>query len=173
MIVIEPPSSGTGNAGAFLSLHKPDLARFLLRAKRAAGITGEVTVLLCDDARIRGLNRGFRGKNKSTDVLSFPAGQNAEGLVGDLAVSVDTATRQAAEHGHTLDEELRILLLHGVLHLAGLDHESDAGEMLERETALRAKLKLPIGLIERSLRAPVSVKAAKARGTKVVAERRA
>ncbi len=151
MIVIEPPSSDSGNASAFSALRKPVLARFLLRAKRATGITGEITVLLCDDLRIKDLNRSFRGKNKPTDVLSFPAGNNAEGLVGDLAVSVDTAARQAREHGLTLEDELRILLLHGVLHLAGYDHEADAGEMREQETELRVKLKLPNGLIERTL----------------------
>lgn len=151
MIVIDPPSSGTGNADAFAGLRKTELARFLLRAKRAAGIEGEVTVLLCGDRRIQELNRTFRAKNKSTDVLSFPAGENAEGLVGDLAVSIDTAARQAAEHGHTLDKEVRILLLHGVLHLAGLDHECDSGEMHALESELRAKLKLPNGLIERSV----------------------
>ncbi|MGI4854876.1 MAG: rRNA maturation RNase YbeY [Janthinobacterium lividum] len=171
MIVIEPPSSGTGDAGAFKSLRKPELARFLVRAKKAVGVLGEVTVLLCDDTRIKGLNKDFRGKNKATDVLSFPMGENPEGALGDLAVSVDTAARQAAEHGHGLDEELRILLLHGLLHLAGLDHEADAGEMRERETELRAKLKLPAGLIERTLpvrkrlKAPVPPKTA---GKKVV-----
>lgn len=151
MIVIEPPSSGTGDAGAFGSLRKPELARFLTRAQKAVGAVGEVTVLLCDDARIKGLNKDFRGKNKATDVLSFPMGENPEGALGDLAVSVDTAARQAGEHGHSLDEELRILLLHGLLHLAGMDHEADNGEMREREAELRAKLKLPAGLIERTL----------------------
>lgn len=154
MIVIEPPSSGTGDAGTFASLRKPELARFALRARKAAGVTGEVTILLCDDVRMRSLNRSFRGKNKATDVLSFPAGENAEGAAGDLAISVDTAARQAADHGHTLQEEIRILLLHGMLHLAGLDHETDSGEMRQREAELRAKLKLPAGLIERTLPGP-------------------
>ena len=151
MIVIEPPSSATGDVGLFADLRKPELARFLLRAKKAAGVCGEVTVLLCDDVRIKGLNKDFRGKNKPTDVLSFPAGENPEGVVGDLAVSIDTAARQAAEHGHTLHDELLILVLHGVLHLAGLDHEADSGEMRRRETELRVKLKLSAGLIERTV----------------------
>ena len=116
-----------------------------------AGLTGEVTVLLCGDDRIRELNRTFRRKNKPTDVLSFPAGENAEGAAGDLAISVETAALQAAEHGHSLIDELRILLLHGVLHLAGFDHEADAGEMRAREAELQAKLRLPVGLIERTL----------------------
>ena len=74
----------------------------------------------------------------------------AKGVAGDIAISVETAARQAAEHGHTLPEELRILLLHGVLHLAGFDHEADEGEMRTREQELRTKFGLPIGLIERA-----------------------
>jgi probable rRNA maturation factor len=155
LIVIEPPSTGTGSAD-FSALRKPDLARFLKRAQKAAGLTGEVTVLLADDARLKELNRAFRRKNKPTDVLSFPAGENNEDIAGDLAISVETAARQATEHGHTLDEELRILTLHGVLHLAGYDHEADKGEMRALESELRATLKLPVGLIERTL--PVAPK---------------
>jgi probable rRNA maturation factor len=153
LIVIEPPSSGTG-AADFSALRKPDLARFLKLAQKAAGLSGEVTVLLADDARLKDLNRTFRRKNKPTDVLSFPAGDNVEGIAGDLAVSVETAARQAAEHGHTLAEELRILILHGVLHLSGLDHEADKGQMRSLESELRAQLKLPAGLIERTLVVP-------------------
>lgn len=132
-------------------MSKPVLTRFLARAKKAVGLTGEVTVLLCGDDRIRDLNRTFRRKNKPTDVLSFPVGENAEGAAGDLAISVETAALQACEHGHPLVDELRILLLHGVLHLAGFDHEVDAGEMRAREGELRAELRLPTGLIERTL----------------------
>ena len=150
MIVTEPPSSGAADT-LFAELRKPDLRRFLLRAQKAVGLDGEVTVLLCGDTRIRELNRDFRGKNKATDVLSFPAGENAEGAAGDLAISLQTAAKQAARHGHSLAEETRVLLLHGVLHLAGLDHETDAGEMRAREAELRTTLKLPNGLIERTL----------------------
>lgn len=153
MIVTEPPSSSQAQA-LLAGVSKPVLARFLTRAKTVAGVAGEVTVLLCGDDRIRELNRTFRRKNKATDVLSFPAGDNAEGVVGDLAISVETAALQAAEHGHTLADELRILTLHGVLHLAGYDHEVDAGEMRAREAELRAKLRLPSGLIERTLTPP-------------------
>lgn len=160
MIVIEPPSSGTG-AADFTALRKPDLARFLKRAQKAAGLTGEVTVLLADDARLKDLNRTFRRQNKPTDVLSFPAGDNADGIAGDLAVSVETAARQAAEHGHTLEEELRILILHGVLHLSGHDHEVDKGEMRALESDLRAAFKLPAGLIERTLVTPRKSKVSK------------
>lgn len=151
MIVIEPPSSGAGTAGILPAGTKQELGRFLTRARKAAGVDGEVTVLLADDARVKELNRSFRGKNKPTDVLSFPAAANGEGASGDIAISVETASRQAVEHGHTLSEELRILLLHGMLHLSGLDHESDEGEMRSREQELRTKFGLPHGLIERAL----------------------
>lgn len=150
MIVIEPPSSDAGAASTFAAGTKQELARFLTRARKAVGVDGEITVLLADDARLKALNRTFRGKNKPTDVLSFPAAANGEGAAGDIAISIETAVRQAAEHGHTLAEELRILLLHGVLHLAGFDHEADQGEMRTREQELRTKLKLPVGLIERA-----------------------
>ncbi len=112
-------------------------------------------MLLTTDAAIRDLNRRFRGKDKATDVLSFPANplqstKPAERVAGDLAISVETARRQAAEQGHALAFELRVLILHGLLHLAGYDHETDAGQMQRRERQLRAKLGLPQGLIERA-----------------------
>lgn len=153
MIVTEPPSSTAGEA-LFADLRKPELSRFLLRAKKAIGLQGDVTVLLCGDTRIRELNRDFRGKNKATDVLSFPAGENAGDTAGDLAISMETAAKQAAEHGHDLPTELRVLMLHGMLHLAGLDHEADNGEMQQQEAELRDTLKLPGGLIERTLARP-------------------
>lgn len=155
LIVIEAPKSGSGEE-LFATLRKAVLARFLKTAQRAVQLPGEVTVLLADDARLKTLNRTFRGKNKATDVLSFPAAQNDETtpadprIAGDLAISVETAARQAAEHGHALEDELRVLTLHGLLHLAGYDHEVDRGEMRALESELRAKLKLPGGLIERA-----------------------
>ncbi len=162
MIVIEPPSSGSGSA-AFDGLRAPELSRFVKEAQRALALRGEVTVLLADDARIRELNRAFRGKNKTTDVLSFPAAENGEGAVGDLAISVPIAAAQAEAHGHTLVQELQILALHGLLHLAGLDHETDAGEMRAREAELRKSFLLPLSLIERTVVAakkPVAKRAA-------------
>ena len=129
----------------------PTLQRFLSQAKEAARLNGHVAVLLTTDAAIRKLNRKFRGKNKATDVLSFPADtlyQKQE--KGDLAISVETAREQAREHGHSLASELKILMLHGLLHLAGYDHETDDGAMARREMKLRAKLGLPQGLIERA-----------------------
>jgi len=126
------------------------LARHLREAQATVGLRGEVTVLLTTDDGIRGLNRRFRKKNKATDVLSFPV-EGFGGIAGDLAISVETAARQAAEQGHRLSVELRVLMLHGLLHLAGFDHETDAGEMARKERRLRAKLGLPLGLIERSV----------------------
>jgi probable rRNA maturation factor len=127
------------------------LNRFLREAQEAVRLRGEVSVLLTTDKAIRKLNREFRGKNKATDVLSFPAeGPAAGGLAGDLAISVDTARRQAAEQGHALTCELKILMLHGLLHLAGYDHETDDGKMADREGLLRARFGLPLGLIERA-----------------------
>lgn len=130
-------------------LSKSGLTRFLNRAREAVGLDGEVEVLLADDATLRGLNRTFRHKNKATDVLSFPAAENPYGHAGDLAISLDTAARQAAAFGHTMRDEVRILLLHGLLHLSGLDHETDDGEMAAREAELRRELRLPVTLIER------------------------
>jgi len=127
---------------------RPTLARYLREAQTAVGLKGEVTVLLTTDDGIRGLNRRFRKKNKATDVLSFPAAPGF-GVAGDLAISVETAARQAGEQGHRLSIELRVLMLHGLLHLAGMDHEVDDGKMARKERRLRARLGLPMGLIER------------------------
>ena len=130
------------------------LSNFLARAQAAVRLRGQVTVLLTTDSAVRALNRRFRRKNRPTDVLSFPAApiQNTkpvERVAGDLAISVETARRQAEACGHSLGTELKILMLHGLLHLAGYDHEADAGQMNRRERLLRARLRLPHGLIER------------------------
>jgi probable rRNA maturation factor len=133
------------------------LARFLAAAQEAVRLKGQVTVLLTTDAAIARLNKQFRGKNKATDVLSFPAeGVGTDGMAGDLAISVTTALGQAAEQEHSLATEIKVLVLHGLLHLAGYDHETDNGRMARRERALRAKLKLPQGLIERAHLAPAA-----------------
>lgn len=94
------------------------------------------------------LNRRYRHKNKPTDVLSFPSG--VPGVAGDIAISLEIADANAAEIGHSLATEVKVLILHGLLHLAGYDHETDTGEMLAREALLRRRLKLPVGLIERA-----------------------
>ncbi len=129
------------------------LARFLREAQAVVRLSGHVSVLLTTYRAIRRLNRQFRGKDKATDVLSFPADsliQNQEKIAGDLAVSVPTALRQAREQGHPLAIEIEVLILHGLLHLAGYDHETDEGQMARRERVLRGRLGLPSGLIERS-----------------------
>ncbi len=155
MITIEPPRSSPVPTQPKLwlawELSRPAIARFATRAQAAVGLPGEVQILLASDATLRRLNCEYRNQDKSTDVLSFPA---PEGFgtthAGDLAISLPTARRQAAAHGHTLADELRILLLHGLLHLAGFDHETDAGEMAAREFELRHRLKLPSTLIDRA-----------------------
>ena len=129
------------------------LARFLAQARQAARLRGQVSVLLTTDAAQRSLNRRFRGRNNPTDVLSFPADPTLPGAIkiaGDLSISVPTARRQAAQQGHSLSTEIKVLILHGVLHLAGYDHETDSGEMALRERRLRTRLRLPGGLIERA-----------------------
>ncbi len=135
-------------------IKKAALQAFLRQAKESAGLRGDVAVLLTDDVELKRLNGTFRGKKKATDVLSFPADDLGTGHAGDIAISLETAARQAAEFGHSLQSEVKILLLHGLLHLNGMDHETDEGEMAARELKLRARLKLPAGLIARSKRAP-------------------
>ncbi len=103
-------------------------------------------VLITGDAELRKLNREYRGKDYATDVLSFPG--EAPHL-GDLAISIARARAQACEFGHTTQDEIRILMLHGVLHLIGMDHETDSGAMARAEKRWRARLGLPNGLIER------------------------
>jgi len=146
MITIDPPTPNP-------ALSPSSLTRFLNRARLAVGLRGQVDVLLTTDSTLRQLNKTFRGKNKPTDVLSFPAPHEfAKKHGGDLAISLDTAARQAVTYGHTLADEVKILLLHGLLHLSGEDHETDNGEMATREATLRRKLKLPTTLIERTAR---------------------
>src|SRR5437868_3783330 len=100
---------------------------------------------------MRRMNREFRGKDKPTDVLSFSAAQNGKSkIAGDIAICKEIARSHARALGHSLETELKVLLLHGLLHLAGHDHEKDQGKMAALEQELRAKLKLPTGLIERS-----------------------
>ncbi len=103
----------------------------------------EIGVLVCDDPTIRSLNRHYRGKDRPTDVLSFPAGfAQPEGprYLGDVAISLETAERQAAEAGVPLERELATLLLHAIVHLCGYDHETDRGEMAALESKLRREL---------------------------------
>jgi probable rRNA maturation factor len=112
-----------------------------------------VTIALVSDARIRRLNRTYRNADYVTDVLSFPAspsgGGHDAGYLGDIAIATGRAARQARDCGHSLAVELRVLALHGLLHLLGFDHERDAGEMAAAERRLRRRGGLASGLIER------------------------
>lgn len=149
MIVIDPSVRAQFGRSAFT---RRGLEVFLRDAQSAAGLEGSVSVLFTGDKEIRRLNRDFRGKDKATDVLSFPAGDGVgrRRTAGDLAISLETAAREAERRGHALDLELRVLLLHGVLHLAGFDHETDSGQMARKENALRKRLGLEHGLIART-----------------------
>lgn len=120
---------------------------------------GEVTVALVSDGRMRALNRTFRGQDYATDVLSFPA-RHPEGSpkraateLGDIVIAAGVASRQAAEAGHPLSVELRVLALHGLLHLLGYDHEVDEGTMARIEERLRRRAGLGTGLIARGRQA--------------------
>jgi probable rRNA maturation factor len=132
-------------------LTQSGLSRFVTRASQAARLRGTVNVLVTSSRELRSLNRRFRGKDKPTDVLSFPpiAGF-ANGFAGEVAISAEIAARNAKVLGHTPAQEIKILALHGVLHLAGYDHEQDDGKMARTEQRLRQSLGLPAGLIERS-----------------------
>jgi probable rRNA maturation factor len=128
------------------------LSRFLARARRAAGFKGAVNVLVTTSAEMQSLNRRFRRKDKPTDVLSFPAEPGAQKqFAGEIAISAEIATKNARDLGHSPAQEVKILVLHGVLHLRGYDHERDRGQMAKREEQLRAQLHLPLGLIERTV----------------------
>ena len=124
----------------------PGLARWL-QSVAPARARGALTVALVTDARVRALNRQFRGKDAATDVLSFPAGERGE--LGDVVIATGVALRQARAANHSLQTEFRILALHGLLHLLGYDHETDDGRMARVERALRRKGGLREGLIER------------------------
>lgn len=127
------------------------LANFLERARRAVKLKDKVSVMITSSREMQRLNQQFRSKDKPTDVLSFPAPAEARnGQAGDVAISAEIAKENARRLGHEAAEEIRILMLHGVLHLAGYDHENDHGEMARKEQQLRKALRLPTGLIERA-----------------------
>ena len=114
-------------------------AEFAAKALKAIGKSeSSATIAFVSNNRIRELNRQFRGIDKATDVLSFPADEPNN--LGDIAVSVETAEAQAKENGLSLDEEIAQLILHGLLHLSGYDHETDNGEMNRLELKLRKRL---------------------------------
>ncbi len=145
MIILEHETEGTSARA---------LGLFAAKAQRAVGLRGEVNIRIASSRELQELNRRFRKKNQPTDVLSFPSGTTE--FAGDIAISGEIAAANAAEMGHSAQTELKVLILHALLHLAGYDHEADHGKMQTRETSLRRKLGLPVGLIERAHASPKS-----------------
>jgi probable rRNA maturation factor len=141
MVIFEPGISGASTR----SLNAAQLQRFARRAQTLARVKGEVDILISSNKRLRDLNRRFRRKDKATDVLSFPRPSG-----GDIAISAQIALENAQRYDHSLAAELKILVLHGMLHLAGYDHELDNGRMARAESRLRSQLKLPASLIDRA-----------------------
>jgi probable rRNA maturation factor len=141
MVIFDPPISGASSR----SVNAAQLQRFARRAQKLAEVQGDVDILIATNKRLRDLNRRFRRKDKPTDVLSFPRPSG-----GDIAISAQIALDNAQRYGHSLANELKILVLHGMLHLAGYDHESDNGRMARVESRLHSQLKLPASLIDRA-----------------------
>jgi probable rRNA maturation factor len=121
----------------------------MLTITRCVAAGRAFTCLVTNDRELRRLNNDFLGHDYPTDVLSFPA-PNANGNLGEIAISAERAAAQAQEFGHSTVDEIRILLLHGVLHLTGMDHEADQGEMQRSEEKWRAEFGLPGALIARA-----------------------
>jgi len=145
LVILEKKVAGVTQQG---------LSRFVQRVRPMAGLPGRVNVLITSNSRMTTLNSRFRGKNQATDVLSFPAaalnGHTREKtLAGELAISAEIAAQNAVRLGHSPALEVKVLVLHGILHLAGYDHERDNGKMARKEAELRRALKLPAALIER------------------------
>jgi probable rRNA maturation factor len=141
-------------------LRAPGLAAWLRRVAPARA-KGAVSVAVVSDERIRALNHAYRRQNRATDVLSFPADHgsradcesripNPDGFLGDIVIARGVAKRQAREAGHSAATELKVLALHGLLHLLGYDHERDTGRMSRLEHRLRRRGGLSEGLIERA-----------------------
>ncbi len=159
-----------------VGLSRATLERFVLRARRMVRLRETVNVLVTNSSELRALNRRFRGADKATDVLSFPSPQaertKARPVAGDVAISADIARENAALLGHSVADEVKILALHGILHLAGYDHERDRGEMARTESRLRRQLKLEAGLIERAQPRAGNVSTRKKRSAGATAKRR-
>ena len=127
------------------AIPKDDLVAFTLDVLGRLGLEGEVGIKVCSEAVMAASNRKYRGKAGATDVLSFTDGSpGPEGLpyLGDILIAAPVAARQAKEAGHSLTVELKRLLLHGILHLAGYDHETDGGTMARKERGLRREWQL-------------------------------
>jgi len=130
-------------------LRRGPLRDFAGELREAVAGKRDFHCLITDDRELRRLNRRFRGADRATDVLSFPS-EAATGWLGEIAISSDRAARQARRFGHSRFDEIRILMLHGVLHLVGMDHETDGGRMARAEARWRRRLDLPAGLIART-----------------------
>ena len=129
-------------------LPRGPLTVFASKVRSAVRLKGDVSILITSNAELQRLNREFRGKNKPTDVLSFPS--DIRGYAGDIAISAEIARSSARERGLTLTEETKVLILHGMLHLAGYDHETDDGRMARKEQLLRRRFGLAESLIARA-----------------------
>lgn len=133
-----------------VSFDDREVAAFARQAVREVGRGREIAVVVASDAALRQANARFRGKRFSTDVLSFPDGE--QGRLGDILISAHRAERQARQYGHRVEDELKLLILHGLLHLIGYDHESDRGDMRRVEARWRKKYGLEPALTERATR---------------------
>jgi len=148
------PSKSAG-AGAGHAVEVKGLGPWLVKHAPAKA-RGDLSIAIVSDARMRALNRQFRGKDAVTDVLSFPSDPSTSlragepRFLGDIVIAAGVASKQAKAAGHTVQTEVRVLALHGLLHLIGYDHESDDGKMARAEMRLRKKAGLKEGLIERA-----------------------
>ena len=134
------------------SLHRALIQRFARTLQKEVAKGRPFDALITGDTELRRLNRDFRGQDYATDVLSFPSEPRPAGsgpFLGDIAISLGRARAQAREFQHSIEHEVQILMLHGVLHLLGHDHETDSGAMARAEKRWRTRLGLPNGLIER------------------------
>lgn len=146
--VASPDSAPSKSAGAASrqALEVRGLAPWLVKHAPAKA-KGDLSIAMVSDRRMRALNRQFRGKNAVTDVLSFPSDER--GFLGDIVIASGVSAKQARAAGHSVQTEVRVLALHGLLHLLGYDHEADDGKMARVEMRLRKKAGLREGLIER------------------------
>jgi probable rRNA maturation factor len=134
------------------NLRRAPLREFAGELRQTVARKRDFHCLVTDDRELRRLNRQFRGADYAADVLSFPADmERPSKWLGEIAISADRAASQAREFGHSRPDEIRILMLHGLLHLLGMDHETDQGAMARAEARWRKKLNLPVGLIARTI----------------------
>ncbi len=120
-----------------IKINRKPLLELEKKLKEEFSENRDFSVVIVSDRKISQLNKTYRGRKGPTDVLSFEAGQ--DDYLGDIIISAETAERQARQLGHSLEKELKILMIHGFLHLLGYDHETDHGEMRELEKKLWKK----------------------------------